>query len=172
MVNIISQNGYFFREIPFTTANAEAIRTEAKRGLALYETGQNVRFLATDILNVDYPIALSKIETQSPYKEFIKKCSPEGIDEDGMKVKLFIPTTFNAYENFRPTAYQACLIWVDNQEWRIAVCRGYNEKNNEPHFFGYASTYKSIPLCIATKGLLNEAHLSWKDYIAQQLERK
>lgn len=115
MVNLISQNGYFFREVPFTTQTAEAFRTNTKRGFAIYKSGQYVRFLSTDILNVYYPIALIKKEKTKPYKEYIKKCTPEGIDEDGMKVQLFVPTNINTYDNFLPSLYQSCLIYYRNE---------------------------------------------------------
>ena len=170
MVNIISQNGYFFREVPFTTKNAEALRTNTKRGFAIYESGQYVRFLSTDILNVDFPIALIKKETTKPYKEYIKKCTPEGIDEDGMKVQLFVPTTFNTYENFRPTIYQPCLVRYE-ERWYIAFCNGYNDKGL-PTFYDYETTYECLPFCKATEGLLNENQLSWKEFVAKKIERQ
>lgn len=172
MVHLISKDSFFFREIPFTTANAEAIRKGTQRGFALYETGQYVLFLSTDIRNASYSIALVKTETTKPYEENVKKCSSEGIDEDGYKIQLFVPTNVKTYEYFRPTIYQACLIYYKGEAWRLAVCSGYNEKDNQPRFYGYTNTYKSIPFCKETEKLCNEDNISWKEFVAQKIEHE
>lgn len=168
MVNLISQNGYFFREIPFTTEEAK----NNKHALLLYEAeGELYKARILEVINnKNFPVAF--VAQRDDQSEFVETATMEGDVARDCSLKLFLATSFNAYENFRPTIYQACLIWVNNQEWRLAVCRGYDEQNNQPHFFGFASTHKSIPLCKATEGLLDENGLTWKDYVAKLIERQ
>lgn len=172
MVNIISKNGMFFKEIPFNLENAKAIQNGTKRGFCVLDNGvctHNVRIIATDIKNEECPIVVA-VDCGNESVVSVTEC---GISAMNGSLRLYVPTRINTYENFIPSLYQACLIRdpkVDNSSWLIEVCKGYND-NEKPTFFCKRTSveWECVPLCKATLPLNGLCNVSWKQYVTTHI---
>lgn len=172
MVNIISKNGMFFKEIPFTLENAKAIQSGSKRGFCVLDDGMctpnNARIIATDIDNPKPIVVAVRFDNEE-----VIRVDDNGRGNIGGRFRLYVPTRINTYENFTPSLYQACLIRypnVINSSWMIEVCNGYLD-DEKPTFFGKRTSveWEYVPLCKTTLPLLNLCNISWLEYIQTSL---
>lgn len=174
MVNIISKNGMFFKEIPFTLENAKAIQNGSKRGYCVLDNGvctHDVRIIATDIKNEECPIVVA-VDCGNESVVSVTECGTSAMNGS---LRLYVPTRINTYENFIPSLYQACLIRESGKgksRWTIEVCSGYHDEK-KPTFFGKLSSinWECVPLCKATVPLVcgTGCTISWKQYITNLL---
>lgn len=173
MVNIISKNGMFFKEIPFNLENAKAIKNGSKRGFCVLDNGNythDVRIIATDIKNEECPIVVA-VDCGNEAVVSVTEC---GISSMNGTLRLYVPTRINTYENFIPSLYQSCLVRVkrNREMWQVKVCKGYKD-NEEPIFFDWGDydAYEYLPLCKATLPLVcgTGCTISWEQYITNLL---
>lgn len=173
MVNIISKNGMFFKEIPFNLENAKAIQNGTKRGFCVLDNGVcslNVRIIATDIKNEECPIVVA-IDCGNESVVSVTEC---GISAMNGSLRLYVPTRINTYERFVPALYQACLTRaknVVNSSWLVSVCNGYQDDGETPTFFGLRTdtVREYVPLCKATLPIEGLCNISWLKYIQTSL---
>lgn len=173
MVNIISKNGMFFKEIPFNLENAKAIQNGTKRGFCVLDNGvctHNVRIIATDIKNEECPIVVA-VDCGNESVVSVTEC---GISAMNGSLRLYVPTRINTYERFTPCLYQSCIARVKdllNSAWKVVVCDGYQDDGETPTFFnkGNDMEWEYVPLCKATLPLLNLCNISWLEYIQTSL---
>lgn len=173
MVNIISKNGMFFKEIPFNLENAKAIQSGTKRGFVVLDNGINtydVRIIATDIKDGSYPIVVA-VDCGS---EAVVSVTTEGMSSMNGTLRIYIPTRINTYEAFIPALYQSCLVRVkhnENGSWMVNVCNGYQDDGKTPTFFGMRTDTEMeyVPLCKATLPLNGLCNVSWKSYITAHI---
>ena len=173
MVDIISKNGMFFKEIPFNMENAKAIQNGSKRGFCMLvapKLQDESRIIATDLNNTSKPIAIAVMRNES---ECVVQSDKDGFSCLCGRFRLYVPTKINTYDTFVPSLYQACLIRdpnCDNSSWMIEVCNGYKD-DGTPRFFGkwISIEWECVPLCKATLPLLNLCNISWIEYIQTTL---
>lgn len=173
MVDIISKNGMFFKEIPFTLENAKAIQSGSKRGFCVLDNGvctHNVRIIATDIKNGEYPIVVA-VDCGN---ESVVSVTAEGLSSMNGSLRIYIPTRIKTYEGFIPSLYQSCLTRSKNQEnssWMVEVCNGYQDDGETPTFFDKRTDieWKCIPLCKATLPIIGKVGISWTEYVQTSL---
>ena len=174
MVNIISKNGMFFKEIPFNLENAKAIQSGTKRGFCVLDNGVcslNVRIIATDIRDKEYPIVVAVDYGD----EAVARVTESGTSTMDGSLRIYVPTRINTYENFIPSLYQSCLIRDSNNKmstWTIDVCSGYKDDGKTPTFFGREDdiAWEYVPLCKATLPLKNLwFEISWNDYVKKYI---
>lgn len=173
MVNIISKNGMFFKEIPFNLENAKAIQSGSKRGFCVLDNGvytHDVRIIATDIKNEESPIVVA-VDCGNEAVVSVTECGTSAMNGS---LRIYVPTRINTYENFIPSLYQACLIRdpnVVNSSWMIEVCNGYQGDGETPTFFCKRTNieWDCVPLCKATLPLKGLCNISWLEYIQTSL---
>ena len=172
MVNIISKNGMFFKEIPFNLENAKAIQNKTKHGFCVLDNGNythDVRIIATDIKNEEYPILVA-VDCGNEAVVSVTDC---GVSEMNGSLRIYVPTRINTYERFVPSLYQACLIRIPqlvNSSWLIEVCNGYLDYG-KPTFFNKCTDveWECVPLCKATLPLKGLCNVSWKQYVTTHI---
>lgn len=173
MVNIISKNGMFFKEIPFTLENAKAIQSGSKRGFCVLDDGMctpnNARIIATDIDNPKPIVVAVRFDNEE-----VIRVDDNGRGNIGGRFRLYVPTRINTYENFTPSLYQSCLVYAPkfvNSAWTIEVCNGYQEDGETPTFFNKRTDVEwvCIPLCKSTLPILGKVGISWKEYVERNI---
>lgn len=173
MVNIISKNGMFFKEIPFSLENAKAIQSGSKRGFVVLDNGNythNVRIIATDIKDGTYPIVVA-VDCGN---ESVVSVTADGMSSMNGSLRIYIPTRIKTYEGFIQALYQSCLTRAKNTEnssWGISVCNGYQDDGETPTFFGFRTDteLEYVPLCKATLPLKGLCNVSWKAYVTTHI---
>lgn len=170
---VISKNGMFFKSIPFTLENAKAIQNGTKRGFCVLDNGNythDVRIIATDIKNEEYPIVVA-VDCGN---EAVVSVTENGVSAKNGTLRIFIPTRINTYENFIPSLYQSCLVYAPkfvNSAWTIEVCNGYQVDGETPTFFGKRTDteWVCIPLCKATLPIKGVVGKSWKEWVEHNI---
>lgn len=176
MVNIISKNGKFFKEIPFNLENAKAIQNGTKRGFCVLDNGNythDVRIIATDIKNEENPIVVA-VDCGNEAVVSVTECGTSAMNGS---LRLYVPTRINTYENFIPSLYQACLARVKqltDSTWKVVVCDGYKDDGVTPTFFNKANDmdWEYIPICKATIPIMGKKNISWVQYITNLLNNE
>lgn len=173
MVNIISKNGMFFKEIPFNLENAKAIQNGSKRGFCVHDNGvctHDVRIIATDIKNKECPIVVA-VDCGNEAVVSVTECGTSAMNGS---LRIYIPTRIKTYEGFIPALYQSCLTRdknTENSSWMVNVCNGYQEDGETPTFFGLRTDtdLEYVPLCKATLPLKGLCNVSWAQYVATHI---
>lgn len=173
MVNIISKNGMFFKEIPFTLENAKAIQSGIKRGFCVLDNGNythDVRIIATDIENEECPIVVA-VDCGNEGVVSVTECGTSAMNGS---LRIYIPTRIKTYDGFIPSLYQSCLTRAKNTEnssWMVEVCNGYQDDGATPTFFGLRTDTKReyVPLCKATLPLKGLCNVSWEQYVTTHI---
>lgn len=173
MVNIISKNGMFFKEIPFNLENAKAIQNKTKHGFCVLDNGNythDVRIIATDIKNEECPIVVA-VDCGNEAVVSVTEC---GTSAKNGSLRIYVPTRINTYERFIPALYQPCLVYAPkfvNSAWMVEVCNGYQDDGETPTFFDKRTDieWKCIPLCKATLPIMGKVGISWTEYVQTSL---
>ena len=163
----------FFKEIPFNLENARAIQSGCKRGFCMLDNGNythDVRIIATDIKNEEYPIVVA-VDCGNEAVVSVTDC---GISSMNGSLRIYVPTRINTYERFVPCLYQACLTRaknIENSSWMVDVCNGYQDDGETPTFFGKRTSveWECVPLCKATLPLKGLCNVSWKQYVSTHI---
>lgn len=168
MPNIISKDGYFYKEIPFTLKNVRKVQNNPKNMFILHDgditSPHNVRIIATDIKSLAPIIFAVDYDT-----EIIVQ-----LEEDGNQnilngsFHIYEKTKFKTYENFKPNIFQSCLIRdakLKESSWYDEICEGYLNEYL-PYFLGRRKdiNWEYIPLCKQTLPIRNLT-IKWEDYV-------